>query len=218
MSSGLRASRAARVPRVKVCGLTRPGDIELAARVGADAFGVVEYPRSPRAVDAERAADLIAKLGQRGMAVAVMVDAEPRAASAWLERSGAHALQLCGAESPRDWSDFSWPLLRRVAVGPGAAEEIEVWRDVALAFVLDHPSAPGGSGRDVDLTLAAELSLAAPCLLAGGLDGDNVAARVARVRPAGVDASSRLESAPGRKDAARVERFVGAARRALEGL
>jgi phosphoribosylanthranilate isomerase len=89
---------------------------------------------------------------------------------------------------------------------------IESWRGIAAGFVLDHPSSAGGSGREIDLAIAAELARLAPCLLAGGLDERNVAERVRAVRPAGVDASSRLESAPGHKDPARVTAFIRAAR------
>ncbi len=84
--------------------------------------------------------------------------------------------------------------------------------------MLDHPNAPGGTGLTVDRSRAARLARRAPCLLAGGLDPSNVEQRVAAVRPAGVDAASRLERAPGRKDLTAMTRFVQRSRRALTAL
>jgi phosphoribosylanthranilate isomerase len=125
-------------------------------------------------------------------------------------------VQLCGSEAPADWRDFPALVLRRVAVDGRARDEMEAWRGIAHRYVLDHPRGPGGTGERVDLALAAELARSGECLLAGGLDASNVAERIARVRPFGVDASSQLESAPGTKDPQRVREYVLAARAALE--
>ena len=135
-----------------------------------------------------------------------------------MRAAGARALQLCGEERASHWRSFPFTILRRVAVDETAEEEIDGWRRIAAGFVLDHPEAPGGTGRSVDLELARELASRAPCFLAGGLDANNVAAIVGRVRPHGVDASSGLESSPGVKDGARVAAFVRAARAALDAL
>jgi len=132
--------------------------------------------------------------------------------------SGASALQLCGSENVEDWRECPLPILRRVAVDGGGLAQIQRWSAVARGFVLDYPVGPGGSGRTVSPGLAAELAQTAPCLLAGGLDPENVRARVEAIRPFGVDASSRLERQPGEKDHVRVERFVQSARRALLSL
>jgi phosphoribosylanthranilate isomerase len=203
------------LPRVKVCGLTSIGDALAAVDAGCDAIGLVAHRASPRAVRADRAAEIAASVGGRALVVAVLVDVDPEGALAVCEAFGARAVQLCGGEIASAWRDFPLPILRRIAVEPGAREAIEAWRGTAALSVLDHPSAPGGSGREVDLGLAAELARVAPCSLAGGLDQANVAERVRAVRPFGVDASSRLETAPGRKDAAKVRVFVARARAAL---
>lgn len=209
----------ARLPRIKVCGITDPADALAAVDAGADAVGLVAYPGSPRAVTLERAARIAAGLRPETVVVVVMVDATPSEARRWLAALGANAVQLCGGEDPRAWEDFPGAILRRVAVAEGAREELERWSRIARGFVLDHPASPGGSGKPVDAALATELvPLARPCLLAGGLDEENVAERVARLRPDGVDASSRLELEPGRKDRVRVARFVASARAALAAL
>jgi len=204
-----------RAPRVKICGMTCADDVRSALAAGADALGFVHHARSPRHLEARDASELVRDLGAAVTTVAVMVDAEPEPALAWLEESGLDFLQLCGGERAEDWCGFPRPILRRVAVAPAARDELAAWDGVALAFVLDHPGGPGGTGRRVDDELAAELARGAPCLLAGGLDEENVERAVRAVRPLGVDASSRLELAPGRKDTARVRVFVQRAKRAL---
>lgn len=194
------------LPRVKVCGVR--AIIDLGER--PDAAGIVLWPGSPRWLDPKAAAALARELPKGVLRVAVMVDAAPRDVPSW-----ADLVQLCGGEAPEPWQDFRVPILRRVPAAEGAEDVIESWRGIAAGFVLDHPSSPGGSGQEIDLALASRLARLAPCLLAGGLDAENVAERVRAVRPAGVDASSRLESSPGRKDPARVAAFVRAARLAL---
>ncbi len=210
----MRADLAA--PRVKICGLTREEDVAAAIEAGASAIGFVEYPPSPRAVTSERARALIDAAAGRVDFVAVLVDRNPEFAEAWLRASGATMVQLCGSERAEAWRGFEHPILRRVAADDRAEDEIAAWQGIAAAIVLDHPSSPGGTGLEVDGARAAILARLAPCLLAGGLDETNVRARALRVRPHGVDASSRLEITPGIKDRARVAAFVGAARAALQ--
>jgi phosphoribosylanthranilate isomerase len=204
------------VPRVKVCGLTREEDVASAIAAGASALGFVEYPASPRSVTRERARALIDVVAGRVASVAVLVDRDPDFAAAWMHASGATMVQLCGRERAEAWRGFEHPILRRVAVSDHAEDEIAAWRGIAAAIVLDHPGAPGGTGLGVDRARAAALARLAPCLLAGGLDEINVEASARAVRPAGVDASSRLEIAPGIKDPARVAAFVRAARATLQ--
>lgn len=204
------------VPRVKVCGITREGDLAAAIDAGASAIGFVEYPASPRAVTRERARALIDVIAGRVASVAVLVDRDPDFAAAWMRASGATMVQLCGSERPDAWKGFDFPILRRVGADADAEAEIAAWQGIASAFVLDHPSAPGGTGLGVDGPRAAILARLAPCLLAGGLDENNVDERVREVLPCGVDASSRLEISPGIKDPARVAAFVRAASGTLQ--
>jgi phosphoribosylanthranilate isomerase len=216
------AARAAfpsfRLPQIKVCGLTHATDVHTAMAAGADAFGAVHYPPSPRSVEPEAIAAIFAVLPAQAIKVGVVVDLDPACAADFVARSQVNALQLCGSENPAAWADCATPLLRRIPVDARGAAEIEAWRGIACGFVLDHPKSAGGSGIAVDFELAAELAASAPCLLAGGLSAGNIAAAIAAVRPCGVDASSRLEQLPGRKNPAKVLAFVRAAQAALEGL
>lgn len=204
-----------KLPRVKICGLTRHEDVLRAASAGADALGFVHYPPSPRHLTVDSLTTLIQAAPADPWKVLVLVNPERDATEALCETSGASAIQLCGTERPEDWRDFPRPLLRRLGVGPGAGDELEAWTNVAAAFVLDHPAQPGGSGRTVDESLAAALARRATCYLAGGLDSRNVAAIVGRISPYGVDASSGLESRAGIKDPDTLTEFVHAAKAAL---
>ena len=209
---------AFKLPRVKVCGLRRTPEVEAAIAAGADAIGLVAVAASPRFIEVKQARELVSALPAGVQAVAVFVDARPAEVRAWMSASGADALQLCGGEQSSQWRDFPAPILRRIAVDDSAEDEIRRWQSVAAGFVLDHPSQAGGSGLSVDLERAAALCRLGACMLAGGLDAGNVAARIRAVVPRGVDASSRLESSPGRKDLDLVRAYVLAARAAFEEL
>lgn len=205
----------AELPRVKVCGLTRSADVQVALDAGADALGFVHHDPSPRSIEPTTVAGLVEGIPAGVATVAVLVDATPEVARGHLVVSGVEWVQLCGSEDPELWRGFDAPILRRLPVDATAEEEVARWSGIATGFVLDHPSAPGGTGLGVDLELAARLSRMAPCLLAGGMAAENVAERIRAVRPFGVDGSSRLETAPGTKDSLRVEAFVAAARETL---
>lgn len=207
-----------RMPKVKVCGLTNSADAHAALAAGADALGVVHYPPSPRSVEPALIAAIFAKQPAKILKVGVVVDLAPELAADFVARSQVNVLQLCGSEQAADWAGFATPILRRIPVDASGAAEIEAWRGIARGFVLDHPKSAGGSGLTVDFKLAAELAASAPCLLAGGLSAGNAAEAIAAVRPAGVDASSRLEQLPGRKNPAEVLAFVRAAHAAFEQL
>jgi phosphoribosylanthranilate isomerase len=201
-------------PRIKVCGITTAADARAAVAAGAEALGVILAP-SPRRVDAGRAREIVNAAG--GIPVAgVFVDAARAEVESAIAATGIAAVQLCGRERAEDFARLPVPLWRRIAVRePGAAEELRRWLPQASLFVLDHPDSAGGSGRAVDPVLARALAALAPCLLAGGLDAANAGTAAAEVRPYGLDASSRLERAPGLKDHHRVQDFVHAARHAL---
>jgi phosphoribosylanthranilate isomerase len=203
------------VPRIKVCGVRSIEDLPAPFPTALAAVGFVNWSRSPRQVTAERAARVIDAIPRRVLPVAVMVEPSPEEAERWLRASGCRVVQLCGYETPEEWIGFPFGILRRIAVDETAQDEIECWSSLASGFVLDHPAAPGGTGARVDTTLARAIAARGDCMLAGGLDPENVAELVRAVRPRGVDASSRLERADGRKDPARIAAFVEAAERAL---
>jgi phosphoribosylanthranilate isomerase len=190
---------------VKICGITEEEDGRAALDAGANALGFNFYRKSPRYLTLHRSRELIERLHGDYLRVGVFVnpsEAELREATAAMRLD---VIQLHGShcaappEGVRVWRSLVLP------ASPPAPELTE-------AFLLDAPTAQfGGSGRTFDWSLAARFPHRA--ILAGGLDASNVAEAIRTARPWGVDACSRLESAPGRKDASRVRAFVQAALR-----
>lgn len=203
---------------VKICGLTRREDVAAAAIAGADLFGFVHHAPSPRHVPARDLGPLVAAVPNALQSVLVVVDGTPAELEELMCASGASMLQLCGDQEPDAFHGFPMPILRRIGVEPGASVDLARWSGVAIGFVLDHPGTAGGSGLLVDGACAQELAAMGPCLLAGGLDPETVAPMIRAVEPLGVDASSRLEQAPGIKDHARLSLFVEQAQAAFSQL
>ena len=206
------ADAVARRTIVKVCGITRLEDARAALEAGADWLGFVLWEGSPRQVASEAAADIVAALA--GVTtVAVMVAPRPDEALAAARRIGAGRLQLHRVD-PTTWpAPFPLPTTFAVQVAEdgGLASGLPAPDHLLLLDTADG-TRPGGTGRSFPWESAAALAARRPVMLAGGLGPDNVSAALARVRPYGVDAASRLESAPGIKDHDIVRRFVSAVR------
>jgi phosphoribosylanthranilate isomerase len=195
---------------VKVCGITNPEDAAAAIAHGADAIGFNFYPRSPRYIAPERAA-IIRTPGV--LRVGVFVN-EPAARIEEIARiASLDIAQLHGDESP---ADYPAALTVWKAARVGADFSFAPYDAIpAQALLLDGPAAElyGGAGKTFDWQLAARCSKR--IIVAGGLDGTNVARAIALARPWGVDACSRIESAPGIKDHQKMIDFLFAARTAL---
>lgn len=203
---------------VKICGITSARDAHAAAEAGADAVGFVFWKKSPRAIDPKRARAIGAGLPPSMVRVGVFVDATPAYLARIADEAQLDVLQLHGAEPPESLATLPRRCWKAVGVGRDfvAADALRYEGRVA-GILLDTrvDGAHGGTGRAFDWAQAREVrKRAAFLLLAGGLDPDNVAAAVRLVGPDGVDVSSGVESAPGRKDEKRVKAFIEAARRA----
>ncbi|MGH7731003.1 MAG: phosphoribosylanthranilate isomerase [Candidatus Eiseniibacteriota bacterium] len=208
MAAGIASARTV----VKVCGITRLEDARAALEAGADWLGFVAWEGSPRQVASEAAAEIVAALAEV-TAVLVMVAPRPDEALAAARRMGAHRLQLHRVD-PATWpADFPLPstFAVQVAEDGGLAGGLPA-RDHLLLLDTADEIRPGGTGRSFPWERAAVLAAERAVMLAGGLGPDNVADALERVRPWGVDAASRLESAPGIKDHDLVRRFVQAVR------
>ncbi|MFL6414904.1 MAG: phosphoribosylanthranilate isomerase [Bryobacteraceae bacterium] len=190
---------------VKICGITDEEDGRVALACGANALGFNFYASSPRFLTFDRARELTDALEGEYLRVGVFVNPSESELNEALSAVPLDVVQLHGehcaapSRSVRVWRSLALP----AEISPG---------ETAEAFLLDSPStAFGGSGRTFDWSLAAGFPRRA--ILAGGLDASNVAEAIRAVRPWGVDACSRLESKPGRKDASRVRAFLLAAHR-----
>jgi len=201
---------------VKVCGITRLTDALHAVEQGATAIGFVLWPKSPRAVTVERAAEIIAELPSHVMTVGVFVNEPIDGIRAIAERTRLTAVQLHGDEPPAYADALDWPIIRAVSI-EDIGEASEAWSpETALLVDSIDPVRRGGTGAVVDWTQAAGIALKRRIVLAGGLTPENVASAIRAVRPFGVDVSSGVESAPGVKDFSKVTQFIANARLAFE--
>lgn len=213
--------------RVKVCGLTRPQDIDAVAQSGAAYAGLVFFPRSPRALHPAQARAL-ALLAPPGLArVGLFVDADDARIDAVLAEVPLDFLQLHGAEPPERVADLrarhGLPVIKAVGVAsaadlPALASHARA-ADMLLVDAKPPPDAvlPGGNGLAFDWRLIAGRRWPVPWLLAGGLTAANVAEAIALTGARQVDVSSGVESAPGVKDADLIEGFCRAAHGAIAG-
>jgi phosphoribosylanthranilate isomerase len=203
--------------RIKVCGITNPEDAEAAAQCGADALGFV-FAKSPRRIDPEQAREIIAALGPYVTAVGVFVNTPPDEAREVLEFTGCTVAQLHGDEEA-NYVDFLSPyaVVKAFRVGEDFHEAILTPYRRARAILLDTyvEGLLGGTGQRFETRVAAGLAVRGwRVIVAGGLNPGNVAEVVQAVQPYGVDVSSGVESAPGRKDHAKMREFVAAVRAA----
>jgi phosphoribosylanthranilate isomerase len=189
---------------VKICGLTHMASVDAAVAAGADALGFV-FSESARKVTARHAAFIASRVPRNVLRVAVM---QHPTMELWNEVETI----FCPDVLQTDASDFDylevapeivrWPVIRE-----GAMPTLQ---DLEGVFVYEGPAS--GRGEKVDWEIAAGFAKEGRMILAGGLDGDNVAAAIEAVAPHGVDVSSGVESAPGLKDPDLIQAFVAAVR------
>jgi phosphoribosylanthranilate isomerase len=200
--------------RIKCCGMTRVGDALLAARLGADAIGLVFTARSKRQVSLAQAREIVAALPPFVATVALFMDDEASLVRQVLDEVRPALLQFHGDESDGWCAQFAHPFLKAIAMGEGAAA-LPRLRDYphATGLLLDGHAAgeAGGSGKAFDWSLLPG-GLAQPLILAGGLHAGTVGDAVRTARPWAVDVASGVELAPGIKDPARLEAFIRAVR------
>ena len=209
--------------RIKICGITRPGDAQAAVANGVDAIGLVFYGKSPRAVTVEQAQRVVAVVPPFVSVVALFVDETAGEITRILNSVQIDLLQFHGDEAPEFCRQFARPWVKALRVRPETNLEAacHTYRN-ARGLLLDswQEGVPGGTGRVFDWQLAST-AMSLPVVLAGGLHADNVGAAIARVQPAAVDVSGGVEQSPGVKDAEKIRRFVAAVRVAdqqLDGL
>ena len=200
---------------VKICGVTRLEDARAAFDAGADAIGINFSLQSRRYCEPSRARDIVAGLAPGALVYGVFVGTSREQIVARVREIGLTGVQLHGGEPAGDAEGWNLPVIRAVAATSrdgvvGALELRSRSRSANYRVLLDNV-AGGGSGRTIDGALLDGIDLG-ECILAGGLTPHNVAASIARFRPFGVDTAGGVESAPGIKDAQKIEVFVREAR------
>lgn len=196
--------------RIKICGITRPRDAASAARLGADAIGLVFYPPSPRFISIEQAQSIVAALPPFVTRVGLFMDAGAAAVEAVLDAVSLDCLQFHGAETPDYCESFARPYIKSVPMmeQPDLRAYTAGFAS-ASGFLLDavRTGEAGGSGavfewrsvpRDPDR----------PLILAGGLNGANVAEAIRLTGCYAVDVSSGVESEKGIKSDEKMQQFI----------
>ncbi len=194
---------------IKICGMTREADVDLALSLGADYIGFIVYPKSPRALSLARAVELAARVppGRR-----VVVDVEPRTEDLLRYReAGFDAFQVHGKQSLEAERLVAWSALvgkERLWLAPRLSPE-EPFPELVLAYadtiLLDTYSKAqvGGTGETGDWGRFPEIKASYPdrrFILAGGLTPQNVLAAIEATGTDHVDVNSGVESEPGKKD------------------
>jgi phosphoribosylanthranilate isomerase len=200
--------------KVKICGITNPADAQVAVEAGADAIGFIFYEKSPRFVTLKQAAEISKQIQPYVMRVGVFVNPLEDLVLGAIAECGLTMLQFHGDESPEFCTQFGLMNMKAFRVhGPETLEQIPQFK--TDAYLLDAYSSTtlGGTGEKFNWDLAVEAQkFGKPIFLAGGLTPGNVADAIHKVHPFGVDVSSGVESAPGKKDHAKVKAFIAAAR------
>ena len=199
--------------RIKICGICRVEDGRAAAAAGASAIGIVFWPESPRAVDADAARAIVAGLPVGVPAIGVFVNQPVDEINEMVRHAGLFGVQLHGDE-PLDII----PRIRRPVVRSMSLETLDALDDVPahVTVLLDahDPAKRGGTGRTIDWVRARDIAARRAVVLAGGLTPSNVGEAIAAVQPYAVDVSTGVERAPREKDVARIAAFVDAVREA----
>ena len=200
--------------KVKICGITSVADGLAAVEAGADMIGLMFAENSPRLISLSTAAEISRAVSPFIVKVAVFVNPSEDLVLRAIGECGVTLLQFHGDETPEFCTQF----------GAMSMKAFRVRDENSLAALPNYPTdaylldaysaaARGGTGEKFnwDLAVAAQ-KFGKPIFLAGGLTPENVAAAVRQVNPFGVDVSSGVESAPGRKDHAKVRAFIQAVR------
>ena len=209
---------------VKICGLMSPEALDVALDAGADQVGFVFFAPSPRNLAYGAARALGERVKGRAGKVALTVDATDEMLGEIVEAMRPDMLQLHGNETPERVAAvrtrFGLPVMKALPIEDRASlSPIRLYANVADKLIFDaraprEATRPGGLGTPFDWRLLEDVDPGIPFLLSGGLHAGNVADALSITRAAGVDVSSGVESAPGRKDPEKIRAFVRAARQA----
>lgn len=207
-------------PDIKICGLKTPEAVGRAVARGASHLGFIFFPKSPRNIAPEVAAELAEPVRGRAKIVAVTVDAEDEELDDIVQLLKPDILQMHGHESPERILQvkalYGLPVMKAFSVRESAdLDRVDPYLGVADRFLFDAKAPagsalPGGNGVSFDWGIMASLDESVDYMLSGGLNKDNVGLALASTRARGVDVSSGVESAPGVKDLGMIDGFFDA--------
>ena len=203
-------------PQIKICGLTRVDEAVGCAELGADAIGLMFYPKSPRYISDRKAFEISTALLEKAKTVGVFVNAAYDEIMEKVENCRLSMVQLHGQETPdlvRRLSDMHIPVIKVLFVdGTPTLSEADHYPASAFLVECGKGKLPGGNALTWNWQSAKNFGENHPLVLAGGLSPKNVANAVADALPVAVDVSSGVELSPGLKDLQKVSDFISAAR------
>ncbi len=199
--------------RIKMCGMTRKIDIAHAVSIGIDAIGLIFYEKSSRHVNIEQARLLLQNIPAFLDVVAVFVNAEASFVGRVIAELPIQLLQFHGEEVPAFCEQFHKPYIKAIpATSADLITELTGQHQHAAAILIDTPSIHhGGTGQPFDWQCIPR-QLTKPCILAGGLDANNVASALVACSPYAVDVCSGIEVSAGIKDHEKMNSFVNVLR------
>jgi phosphoribosylanthranilate isomerase len=197
---------------VKICGITSEADALLSVSLGASALGFMFAP-SPRQISVQAAADIAKRLPEHVITVGVFRDEAPQRVVEAVRLAGLGAAQLHGHETAEETQWVRARVRMVIKAFPASDPTIARFEEFGADFLHVEGANPG-SGEVFDWRLAEGVSDHRRLIIAGGLRPENVGQAVTRLRPAGVDVSTGVESAPGRKDPLLLREFIANARQA----
>ncbi|MCJ8519808.1 phosphoribosylanthranilate isomerase [Pseudorhizobium tarimense] len=207
-------------PDIKICGLKTPEAVERALARGATHIGFIFFPKSPRNVPPEVAADLAHPVRGKLQIVAVTVDANDEELDDIVHLLKPDIIQMHGHESPARILQvkalYGLPVMKAFSIRDAAdLDRVDPYIGVADRFLFDAKAPagsalPGGNGVSFDWQIMDALDADIDYMLSGGLNKDNVGLALASTRARGVDVSSGVESAPGVKDPDMIDAFFDA--------
>ncbi len=203
--------------KIKICGITNQIDALHAIDSGADALGFVFYKKSPRHVNPKVVKAIVANLPPFVLPVGVFVNEEAQVVRDIIDECGLALAQIHGDETADYCESLGRPVIRGIRLRDrNTFMSMAEYKGRARVrgFVLDafSENAYGGTGKTADWSLAKEAAQSFSFLLAGGLTPDNVQEAIQKVQPYGVDVSSGVEARPGKKDPAKIQAFIQAAK------
>jgi phosphoribosylanthranilate isomerase len=202
--------------RVKICGITRTEDVELAVGAGVDALGLVFYDKSPRFITNQQAVEISQAIPSFVSCVALFKDADERQIESVLNTVNIDVIQFHGSETVEFCEQFSRPYIKALGMKGANCDVNYLFAKAekyhtAKALLLDShaPGEAGGTGEVFDWSMLTSSGALKPAIiLAGGLTPDNVKSAIEVAHPYAVDISSGVESSPGIKDKTKVDAFM----------
>lgn len=204
---------------IKICGITRPYDAQLACEYGAKMIGMIFYDKSPRFISNSVAEKIVQILPDEILPVGVFVNPTVEEISSIIDTTGIKALQIHGNFVIEELSKLNLPIIQACSIG-NKSDLDSLRRNGSDYFLLDNKelNSYGGTGKTFDWELIPSDLRKDRMILAGGINVENVAKAISKIKPAFLDISSGVESSPGIKDKMKLEQLFKAVEKANDRL